>query len=175
MFCPRCGQQMASDARFCSRCGFVLGSVSQLLVTNGIPGQIETQIPAPLPPTQRDKGIKLGAKILFFAAVLIPLAIILSIAIDEPGPLAIPFLGVVVGAALMLYARLFWAHHTFPRQGYQIGVPSPFIQNPQNPMLPPPSAVPVNNYRAPRLNTADMQERPSVVEHTTKLLEQEPE
>ena len=175
MFCPRCGQQMAPDARFCSKCGFVLQSVSQLLMTNGIPGQIETQIPAPLPPSQRDKVIKIGAKILFFAAVLIPLAIILSIAVDEPGPLVIPLLTGLAGATLMLYARLFLAHHTFPRQGYQIGVPSQFIQNPQNPMLPQPSAIPVNSYRAPRLNTADMQERPSVVEHTTKLLEQEPE
>jgi uncharacterized membrane protein YvbJ len=36
MHCPRCGQQQLSEeTRFCSRCGFQLGIVSELLLHDG--------------------------------------------------------------------------------------------------------------------------------------------
>ena len=36
MHCPQCGQQQVSDEmRFCSRCGFALSIVTELLVTGG--------------------------------------------------------------------------------------------------------------------------------------------
>ena len=36
MHCPRCGQQQISnETRFCSRCGFQLGVVSELLLHDG--------------------------------------------------------------------------------------------------------------------------------------------
>jgi len=122
------------------------------------------------------KAFAAGAKVLFSAAILFPIAFGLCFLVDGPAPLLLPATLVLAGVALMLYARLFWPHHQFPKQSsYPFMMPAPFVQNQQNQMLPPPSAVPGNNYRAPRLNTADMMERPSVVEHTTKLLEKEPE
>jgi len=40
MHCPKCGQQQVSDEmRFCSRCGFALGIVTELILTqNGRKG-----------------------------------------------------------------------------------------------------------------------------------------
>ncbi|HAF15758.1 MAG TPA: zinc ribbon domain-containing protein, partial [Blastocatellia bacterium] len=36
MYCPKCGQQQASDAvRFCSRCGFLLEGTAAVLATGG--------------------------------------------------------------------------------------------------------------------------------------------
>src|SRR2546423_8942635 len=35
MFCPQCGQQQANEVRFCSRCGFPLAGVNELLLRGG--------------------------------------------------------------------------------------------------------------------------------------------
>src|SRR4051812_28477291 len=117
MFCPRCGQQMTPDARFCSKCGFILGGVSQLLITNGVPGTGDNAYQPPAP-SERQNGIRRGAKGLFLSAVLFPLAFGLAILVDNPWPLLIPFTVAIAGAAQMLYARLSWPGQSFPRQAY---------------------------------------------------------
>ena len=49
MFCPKCSQQQAADeVRFCSRCGFPLGGVKELL-----PRGPRTPAPAPTPFARR--------------------------------------------------------------------------------------------------------------------------
>src|SRR5215213_2545437 len=41
MHCPRCGQQQASEeTKFCSRCGFPLGLVSEILAHGGFLPQL---------------------------------------------------------------------------------------------------------------------------------------
>lgn len=41
MFCPRCGQQqISSETKFCSRCGFQMGLVSELVANNGVLPQL---------------------------------------------------------------------------------------------------------------------------------------
>jgi uncharacterized membrane protein YvbJ len=36
MYCPKCSQQQISDEmRFCSRCGFPLGAVKELIANDG--------------------------------------------------------------------------------------------------------------------------------------------
>ena len=41
MFCPRCGQQQISDqTKFCSRCGFQLGLVAEMLDHDGFLPQL---------------------------------------------------------------------------------------------------------------------------------------
>lgn len=42
MHCPRCGQQQVSnETKFCSRCGFQMGLVSELLANNGSLPQLQ--------------------------------------------------------------------------------------------------------------------------------------
>ncbi|MEJ7699628.1 MAG: hypothetical protein WKF71_08300 [Pyrinomonadaceae bacterium] len=41
MFCPRCSQeQVSSETKFCSRCGFPLGLVSEILAHGGFLPQL---------------------------------------------------------------------------------------------------------------------------------------
>lgn len=42
MYCPRCGQQQISnETKFCSRCGFQMGLVSELIANNGFLPQLQ--------------------------------------------------------------------------------------------------------------------------------------
>lgn len=44
MHCPKCGQQQVLDEmRFCSRCGFALGIVTELILTGGTLPERETE------------------------------------------------------------------------------------------------------------------------------------
>ena len=78
MFCPRCGeQQIAGDSRFCSRCGFLLTNVNNLLVGGGVLSeqfynQPNTQI------STRKKGVKQGGKMILAGLIIVPLLGILS-------------------------------------------------------------------------------------------------
>src|SRR5262249_21299327 len=160
---------MATDARFCSKCGFVLTGVTHLLATDGIAAQVPgvTQMSGS---SQQQKGIRRGAKLLFLAAILFPLALALSIVADSPGPFLIPLTIALTGGAMMLYARLF-LEAALPSGVRQIPLqPNPYVPN----AALPPASIPLSSYRPPRLNTADMVQ-PSVVEHTTKLLEPDAE
>ena len=60
MFCPQCGQQQVTGViRFCSRCGFQLDGVIQLLANGGmLPAFRASDEPARISP--RRKGVKQG-------------------------------------------------------------------------------------------------------------------
>ena len=60
MFCPQCGQQQVSGTvRFCSRCGFPMDGVIQLLSTGGmLPVYRSSDEPVQISP--RRKGVKQG-------------------------------------------------------------------------------------------------------------------
>lgn len=102
MHCPKCGQQQPSDSvRFCSRCGFHLGVVGELLLTNGVLPGSETSI------SPRRQGVILGTKLLFVSVVLLPVAILLSFAADSPAFLIAPAAAFFLGLVRMLYALAF--------------------------------------------------------------------
>ncbi len=73
MFCPQCGQQQASGiVRFCSRCGFPLDGVIQLLGSGGmVPVYREPEEPVPASP--RRKGVKQGGMLFLSGAVIVPI------------------------------------------------------------------------------------------------------
>ena len=73
MFCPQCGQQQATGViRFCSRCGFPLDGVIQLLSTGGML-PVYRSPEEPVPASARRKGVKQGGLLLLSGAVLVPL------------------------------------------------------------------------------------------------------
>lgn len=89
MFCPRCSQRQTSDGvRFCPGCGFQLNVVSELLSNNGavVTGEAEEGTKLLL---LRRKGIRIGAKLIFLSAFLLPLAIGFSVRFDSPIPLSL--------------------------------------------------------------------------------------
>ena len=172
MYCPRCAQQQVSDEmRFCSRCGLPLSGLVDWLAFNGAPAGRVQEKPLSLASPRR-KGVRRGAKVMFFSGALLPIAVLMSIAVDEPVPLFFPVIALIVGLTITLYSLLFAedfpAIKPQPNQLFGIGVPS------GGQALPPASNIPVygpGNPAGQRVRTNELAQPPSVTEHTTKLLD----
>jgi len=180
MFCPQCGQQqVAGVSRFCSRCGFPLDGVVQLLNSGGV-------VPAyrapdePVPISARRKGVKQGGVLLLSGAVLVPILGMFAsytngrfLEILTALAAIICFIG---GPLRMLYAAVFEEGAPRPFQPY--GPPTPMPSHPQQ--FAPPAQRPALNPPPPRAqgvwrrpNTAELANPPSVTENTTRLLDKE--
>ncbi|MDQ2975256.1 MAG: hypothetical protein M3R69_07580 [Acidobacteriota bacterium] len=166
MYCPRCSQQQTSDVvRFCPGCGFQLNVVAELLSTNGalITREAETRKKVAL---LERKGVRVGAKLLFLSLFLLPLAILLSVAFDSPGPFVLPFIVFLLGSAKVLYTLLFGEQDRFK-------TPAPLhaglSATKRRFDLPKTTPIPINEPK--RINTAEMVRPSSVTEHTTQLLD----
>jgi len=170
MYCPRCGNQPASDRmRFCPSCGFRLDGVSDLLARDGVPAGAsnapQTNALRSGEPSERKRGIRRGAKMVFFSmAMLLP--VIGFCAVVEHGlPLILPGSLFLAGIFCMIYYRLFGDENApAPKSRPE---PPYFGPPPQNASLPPPQSVPV--YRSP----VETPKEHSVVEHTTRSLERQ--
>jgi hypothetical protein len=167
MYCPTCGQQANEQVKFCSRCGFPLAPVTQFIAN------IESAKPAEVKPskkemTERRKGIRRGAQILFFSLVAFPITLGIAIAVDGPEALIFPFTIFLAGALWMLYYRLFGDDTPIAPPQY---VPPQLGTTPPRSALPAPYENSVAGLYTPARNTADMMEKPSVTETTTKLLD----
>src|SRR5215475_12717663 len=112
MFCPRCGNQPASDrVRSCPTCGFRLDGVVDLIARDGappgLPNITQTRSLQSGEPSERKKGIRRGAKLVFFSlAMFLPLFGICFL-VDSPGPLFLPASIFLAGIFWMIYFRLF--------------------------------------------------------------------
>lgn len=174
MYCPRCGQQQISEEmRFCSRCGLPMSGLAGWLEVNGLPAgrEQETQVALRSP---RRKGIRRGAKVMFFSGVLLPLFLLLSIGVDEPTPLFVPIITFIAGLTIMLYSRLFI--EDFPRINSQQTQRAGLGVVPEGRALPPGSTTQIydaGNLPSRQVRTNELAQPPSVAEHTTKLLDQE--
>ena len=174
MYCPRCGQQQISDEmKFCSRCGLPLSGLTDWLAVGGLPAvrPQETQLTTRSP---RQKGIRRGQKVMFFSGVILPVFLVISLLIEEPGPIVLPILVFLVGLTMMLYSRLF--SEALPvikgqqTQSHGLGTMA------GGQALPPATNSPVYGVGNPlghNVRTNELAQPPSVTEHTTKLLDQE--
>ncbi|MCA1576739.1 MAG: hypothetical protein LC794_05170 [Acidobacteria bacterium] len=180
MYCPSCGQQQVSDEmRYCSRCGLALTGLMEWLVGGRPPLRVAEEVQV-APDSRRRKNIRRAGKLMFFAGALFPIFLIISIVGDEPGPLVIPFFLFFVALAWMLYARIFMSK-TEPVKhpgGVQPALPpgsfqtSTFGHAPAHGSLPPAAAAPPLPNRG-QVRTNELAQRPSVTEHTTRLLDNE--
>ena len=181
MFCPQCGQQQVSGiVRFCSRCGFPLDGVIQLLSAGGMLPLYQNP-DEPVKISARRKGVKQGGLLLLMGAVLVPILGVMTsfsnstfLEILTAFAAIICFLG---GPLRMLYAAVF-----------EEGAPSPF-RPPPRPYVPAqtpphqfnphaqPSALPPHSAQPPswrsRPITAELAGPPSVTENTTRLLDRD--
>ena len=178
MFCPQCGQQQASGiVRFCSRCGFPLDGVIQLLGTGGmVPVYREPDEPVPASP--RRKGVKQGAMLFLSGAVIVPILAVFASFSHAAFPQILAALAAIIcfigGPFRMLFAALF--EEGAPRRVMTYGPPplapqQQFAPPRQNVALPPPPARSPSSWRRP--NTAELAGPPSVTENTTRLLDKE--
>jgi hypothetical protein len=186
MFCPKCGQiQAASEQKFCSRCGFLLAGVVQLLESGGLqlPSESTSQ-PSGL--SQRTKGIRQGAMMMLLTLLLVPLMAILTVNLNIIPQLLIPLTAIVcfVGGLLrIIYALM------FEEAGARAAVPVSSIPAYMAAYTPPQvlhggqrqeigasksgtsQGIPVSTWQKPR-NTAELVTPPSVTENPTQLLDE---
>ncbi|HZI59218.1 MAG TPA: zinc ribbon domain-containing protein [Pyrinomonadaceae bacterium] len=171
MYCPNCGQQQVSEEmRFCSRCGLALTGLADWLVHGRVPlmRRDEAQVE---PTSPRRKSIRRAAKMMFFSAVLFPIFLVFSLAAEEPGPMAVPFILFFISLAWMLYARLFKETHaraSLPSSQATVLGPTP-TRN----ALPPPINVPIPGVGRNQVRTNELAQPPSVTENTTRFLDKE--
>jgi hypothetical protein len=170
MYCPKCGQQQVSDEmRFCPRCGLQLGALTTLIANDGLLPVVMTPNVQGAKPSARKRGVRQGAKLMFISVVLLPIAIGLSVLVENPAPMIIPFTVFLAGFTWLLYSRLFGEEtetaHLQASQA-QLGTARPTF-------LPPQQSIPVNDLNRPPASTAEMRKPPSVTENTTRLLDDE--
>ena len=181
MFCPQCGQQQVTGVvRFCSRCGFPMDGVIQLLGSGGMLPAYRTS-DEPVPASPRRKGVKQGATLLLLGIVVVPiLGMFASFAMGSTFLEILAGLAAIIcfigGPLRMLYAALFEEGAPKPRPQYgppiPMHVPPQFTPHVQAPALPPQPARSPGAWRR-RPNTAELANPPSVTENTTRLLDKE--
>lgn len=180
MFCPRCGQeQISNETRFCSRCGFLMTGVTELVANDG-----NTNLSAPVrakPDSKRKRGIKKGLFIFLLSFMVVPIIAILTLMVNaEPFAVVISAILLSVGGLLrMAYALMFESNE--PLGG---SVEQAVYQNAQNILsgkqnanaLPATQSVPASAYMPPQYgnwrDTNDL-EPSSVTDPTTKLLQKD--
>lgn len=188
MHCPRCGQQQVSEeTRFCSRCGFPLALVSQILFHGGILPQLTNleQSGQKKKLLTRHNGIKFGlAWFLVMTFLLTPLAAIANA--DGLAP-AFAVLGFMGGIIMMIVSLLFLEKEPKFQPSELYHQPIQPVQsnylngNPNAPnALPPPQSQPAQqdfmppvgqgSWKAP--DTGELTPH-SVTEGTTKLLQKD--
>jgi hypothetical protein len=102
MYCPKCSQQQISEKqRFCSRCGFALSAVAELLATGGVPPINQKESPRRNSP--RYAGVRQGVILLMLSIILVPLVDV----IGPPYHEALIFMFLIAGFARIVYALIF--------------------------------------------------------------------
>ena len=173
MYCPNCGQQQISDEmRFCSRCGLALSGLAEWLAGGSLSAQPTVEVPQVSADSPRRKGIRRAAKLMFFSGVLFPIFLVISLAVDEAGPIVLPLLIFFVSLVMMLYARLF-SDNTAPVVIKQAAQTSVLGSTPARGSLPPPTSTPIPAAPRHQVRTNELAQPPSVTEHTTRLLDNE--
>ena len=111
---------------------------------------------------------------MFVGGVLFPVLLAISLAVDEGGPMILPILIFFVGLTIMLYSRLFG--EDIPSFKSDLAQTSRLAAVSEASALPPASTIPIHDagdFARPRVRTNELAQRPSITEHTTKLLDQE--
>ena len=172
MYCPKCSQeQISGEMRFCSRCGFSLIAVRELVAS----GNAESQSPQG-PCSQR--GARRAAWI-FLASLTLGLFVGFLTAIDDDFAvfLLLPFLLFISGIAMLFYS-VFIADKRAARkkaaalQTYAASSTGQLGTASRAPELYPPRMTPIESFTARRPETAEMVRPPSVTENTTRLLDE---
>jgi hypothetical protein len=180
MHCPICGQkQVSENIRFCSRCGFLLTGITELVANHGVlpnyPSQQEPEEDSP-----RRRGVKQGLMILLVGMLLIvPLLAMLHVATNtEPFVMAIAAIISFWGGILrMVYAWLFESKIPGGKtleQKVLAGTQNLMARKGEQGALPPHQSIPAGEYFAPTAGswreTNDLAQPGSVTDHTTRTL-----
>ncbi len=178
MYCPRCGQQQTSeDTSFCSRCGFLMQGMSDVVSNGGLPREIVDRT-NPGATSPRKKGIKQGGILMLSSLIIIPLTALLIEGLGFPEEfIAVAAITTFWGGFLrILYALIFQSKvPTTQSVGFVEMVKQDLTgQTTSQQALPPQQSQPIPaSYVAPPAghwkDTNDLQPT-SVTENTTRTL-----
>ncbi|HEV7858224.1 MAG TPA: hypothetical protein VGO91_06305 [Pyrinomonadaceae bacterium] len=178
MFCPQCGQQQVSDEmRFCSRCGFALGVVTELIAHDGALASDRAENAKPSRrQTRMYKGLVLVAIGFLFTLICMaftkagaPLEVFATIGALLSG--IVCFFGVF--QVLIAYLSDEDARDEKQASSQTIpGRPARLDAPARRAALPQAQGTPATDWR-PRPQTAEMAQPASVTENTTRLLDDE--
>jgi hypothetical protein len=171
MYCPQCSQeQVTEEMRFCSRCGFPLAIVSQLVAGGGVLAGFDSEGKRQLSP--RQKGIRWGALLMIISGVLIPIVALMTAMKSDFFVLFLPVLMVfLIGLARLLHAYLL-AQKTPTKNSSLSAAKTNLLPDAHRSALPAGQSFPATNWKQP-VNTSEMAQPLSVTENTTKLLTNE--
>lgn len=179
MFCPRCSQQASDEVRFCSRCGFPLDALAELIESGG--SLVVTTGEESHTLTPRQRGTRKGALIMVAGLTFGVLAVLLTLFKEDFFVLMLPAaLVLVIGLMRMLYgvmleddsarAKAAKKSPALPREKVRAGLEGARTRGTE---LPPARSVPASVFTRARADTSDMAAPPSVTESTTRLLEED--
>jgi hypothetical protein len=153
--------QSSEAMRFCSRCGFQLSAVTALLGNDGAP---LAESPGDQPLYRRIFS-RFGAKVIVLSVALFPVAFLISLAEDTPGPMMFPLALALVGFVLLAFSVIQCKVRALTRQETKQISPTA-----ERSTLPPArfEPIPATGFRA--TDTAEIIQPPSVTESTTRLL-----
>ena len=173
MYCPQCSQeQVSEEMRFCSRCGFPLAVVSQLVAGGGALAGFDAEGKRQLSP--RQKGVRWGALLMIISGVLIPIVALMTAMKSDFFVLFLPVLLVfLIGLARLLHAYLLAAKTPNEIESSSTAGTKQLAAA-RTSALPAGQSIPATNWRQP-VNTSEMAQPLSVTENTTKLLTDETE
>ena len=183
MHCPRCGQQQVTeDIKFCSRCGFPLGLVSEILTHGGFLPQLAELRNKSKKWLTRNFGLKVSLLwFLLVCFILLPLAAITK----APGGVVaglsiIGFCGALLIAALsFLFLQnekdYLQEQNEPPKPKFE---PQMLSGNRNQGALPPQTSQPVSAYAPPMAGSWKAPDTGELVPHsvtegTTKLLQKD--
>ena len=177
MYCPRCSQQQVSEeTKFCSRCGFPLGLVSEILSHGGFLPQLAELYKDKKLLTRRNGLIFSLFWFLIITMIITPLA-----AISGAPEGFVAFFAIIgsVGAMILVIASMLILKKE-PNQFELLNRELPVsnihnLHGTQPNALPPQQSQPVQSYVPPpgtwkAPDTGEFARPSSVIEGTTKLL-----
>jgi hypothetical protein len=175
MHCPRCGQQQASEeTKFCSRCGFPLGLVSEILAHGGFLPQL-----ADLHKTKSWRNKKNGVVFslmwfIFFLLIMAPFWGIMGVE-QMAGVSAV--IGIFGGLLWLIGSLVFLPSSKKTQISFEnqpMNQPQSLYGTTQQNALPGQQSIPVSNYVPPKpgswRETNDLVEPGSVTDETTRIL-----
>jgi len=173
MFCPQCGQQQVSvETRFCSRCGFQLGLVSQLLAYGGFLPQL-----ADLGKKKKFLTKKTGVIGAIFWIILFLMLIpaLFGIAGEDDGAAVSAVIGVFGGLMLLIGSLALLPSSKSVELPVAAELPKGLHGQMAHGALPPQQTQPASSYTSPAgawraPNTGEFASPGSVTDNTTKLL-----
>jgi hypothetical protein len=181
MHCPRCGQQQISDqTKFCSRCGFQLGLVGELLEHGGFLPQLAELQKSGSTIFTRKNGVIFSIVWLIFWMMMVPAFFGALGANRLPGAFAaFGFFSslILLIVSLALLKRAPKSYELGPQQ-MSTQVPASLYGQGSVGALPPQQSQPASTYMPPEgawrvPDTGDLVRPGSVTESTTKLLKKD--